>query len=103
VFLQSGLAGHTSKKGASSTYYITKPTVISSAYVTTITSGGSTWTATSTIPITTITPTGSGFAATNTALGYNPQFNSGVTNAPFNGGVSIVLFVVYILHFLFRV
>jgi hypothetical protein len=46
----------------------------------------------------------SGSVATSTALGNNPQFNSALTNASVNnGGLSIVLFVIYILHFMFRV
>jgi hypothetical protein len=96
LFLQGGFGGKSS-------WYLTKPTVISSAVVETITSGGRTWTTTSTIPITTITPTGHGPLAT-TALGYTPQFSSGISNASLNhSGLSIILFVVYVLHFLFRV
>jgi hypothetical protein len=95
--LQGGLGGK-------NTWSLTKPTVISSGVVETITSGGRTWTTTSTIPITTITPTGHGSLATNSALGYSPQFSSGISNASLNhGGLSIILFVVYLLHFLFRV
>jgi hypothetical protein len=71
--------------------------------LTTITSGGSVYTSTSVIPVTYFPNTASGAAATSTSL-INPSFNSALTNASVNhGGLSIALFVIYILHFLFRV